>query len=231
MTPLRAQKIFRILVQTYGETLGSQPSTGWGSPYQILILTILSAQTTDAAVDRVRKPLFERYPTVASLAAANPEEVEEIIHALGFFRVKARHVIRTALALAERYGGEVPTTMEDLLTLPGVGRKTANIVLYHAFGENEGIAVDTHVKRIAHRIGFTDSRNQDAVEKDLTPCFPREQWGMLTDLLIAHGRAICTAQDPSCPVCPVRQFCRYYRNLTRRESREDKQSILPQKDP
>jgi endonuclease-3 len=220
MTPSRAQEIFRILVQTYGDTLRSQPSIGWGSPYQILVLTILSAQTTDVAVDRVRKPLFERYPTPTALAAANPEDVEEIIHSLGFFRVKARHSIRTALALVERYGGEVPTTMEDLLTLPGVGRKTANIVLYHAFGKNEGIAVDTHVKRIAQRIGFTNSQNQDTVERDLKPCFPREQWGLLTDLMIAHGRTICTAQHPSCTVCPVRQFCRYYRDLSRRESRE-----------
>jgi endonuclease-3 len=220
MTPSRAQEIYRILVQIYGDRLRSQPSTGWGTPFQILILTILSAQTTDLAVDRVRKPLFERYSTPDALAVAVPEDVEEIIHSLGFFRVKTRHIIGAARALVERYNGEVPSSMENLLTLPGVGRKTANIVLYHAFGQNEGIAVDTHVRRLAHRIGFTDSRNQDIVEKDLKPFFRREQWGMLTDLFIAHGRTLCTAQGPSCPVCPVRRFCRYYQNLTRKKRKK-----------
>ncbi len=209
----RAQEIFRILVQTYGNTLESQPSTGWGIPFQVLILTILSAQTTDVAVDRVRKPLFRRYPSPEALSEANPVEVERIIHSLGFFRVKARHIIETSRAVVERYGGQIPYRMEDLLTLPGVGRKTASIVLYHAFGKNEGIAVDTHVKRLAHRIGFTDSRNQDVVERDLKPCFSQEQWGILTDVFIAHGRTICTARDPSCPICPIRNLCRYYQNL------------------
>ncbi len=209
----RAQEIFRILVQTYGNTLESQPSTGWGTPFQVLILTILSAQTTDVAVDRVRKPLFRRYPSPEALSRADPAEVERIIHSLGFFRVKAQHIIETSRAVVERYGGQIPSHMEDLLTLPGVGRKTASIVLYHAFGKNEGIAVDTHVKRLAHRIGFTDSRNQDAVERDLKPCFSPEQWGILTDVFIAHGRTICTARDPSCPICPIRNLCRYYQNL------------------
>jgi endonuclease-3 len=217
MIPSRAQEIFRILFQTYGDTLGLQPSTGWGTPYEVLILTILSAQTTDVAVDKVRKPLFDHYPSPGALAEADPADVGGIIHPLGFFRVKAGHIIATARALIDRYNGEVPRTMEDLLTLPGVGRKTASIVLYHAFGKNEGIAVDTHVKRLAHRIGFTDSQNQDVVEKDLKPCFPREQWGILTDLFIAHGRTLCTARDPSCPVCPIRLLCRYYQNLSRKE--------------
>jgi endonuclease-3 len=217
MTPSRAQEIFRILVQVYGGSLESQPSTAWGTPYQVLILTILSAQTTDLAVDRVRKSLFNQYPDPATLATAVPGEVEEIIHSLGFFRVKARHIIGTARALVERYAGRVPATMEDLLTLPGVGRKTANIVLYHAFGKNEGIAIDTHVRRLAHRIGFSDSHQQDVVESDLKPYFPRDQWGMLTDLFIAHGRTICTAQSPSCPICPINRFCRYFYHLTGKE--------------
>jgi DNA-(apurinic or apyrimidinic site) lyase (EC 4.2.99.18)/endonuclease III (EC 3.2.2.-) len=215
MTPSRAEEIFQILLQTYGDTLDTQPSTGWGTPYQVLILTILSAQTTDLAVDRVRKPLFQRYPAPADLAAADPADVEAIIHSLGFFRVKAQHIIGTARALVDRFGGEIPSTMEELLTLPGVGRKTANIVLYHAFGRNEGIAVDTHVKRLAHRIGLTNSRNQDIIERDLQRLFPRTQWGMLTDLFIAHGRSLCTAQNPSCPVCPIRHLCRYYRHISR----------------
>ncbi|MDD1678934.1 MAG: endonuclease III [Methanomicrobiales archaeon] len=224
MTPAQAGEIFQILFRSYGDVLDTQPSKGWGSPFQVLILTILSAQTTDFSVDKVREPLFTRFPTPAALAAARPEEVEEIIHSLGFFRVKARHLIGTAQVLLDRYSGEVPATMEDLLTLPGVGRKTANIVLYHAFGKNEGIAVDTHVKRLAHRIGFTDSRNQDTVEEDLEHCFPRDQWGILTDLFIAHGRAICTAQNPSCPVCPIRHLCRYYQNLPLPARTDGKQS-------
>jgi endonuclease-3 len=214
MTPFRAEEIFGILVRTYGDLLEDRRAGGWGPPFQVLILTILSAQTTDLAVDRVRKTLFERYPAAEDLAAADPKEVEEIIHPLGFFRVKAQYLIGTARTLRDRYAGEVPDTMEELLTLPGVGRKTANIVLYHAFGKNEGVAVDTHVKRLAVRIGFSNSRNQDIVERDLQRCFPLEQWGMLTDLFIAHGRTLCTAKDPSCPVCPIRHLCRYYRNLS-----------------
>jgi endonuclease-3 len=211
MTPSWAREIFRILFRTYGDILETQPSTGRGSPFRVLILTILSAQTTDLAVDRVREPLFARYPTPADLAAAHPEEVEDIIHSLGFFRVKARHIIRTAHSLTDQFSGEVPATMEELLTLPGVGRKTANIVLYHAFGKNEGIAVDTHVKRLSGRIGFSERRDQDGIEQDLKHYFPRKQWGILTDLFIAHGRAICTAKDPSCPLCPIRHLCQYYR--------------------
>lgn len=208
-----AQEIFQILSRTYGDILEEQPSTGRGSPFQVLILTILSAQTTDLAVDKVRGPLFSKYPVPDALAAANPEDVEEIIRSLGFFRVKARHVVETARGLVERFSGRVPSTMEELLTLPGVGRKTANIVLYHAFGKNEGIAVDTHVKRLAVRIGFSDRSDQDTIESDLMKYFPRRQWGMLTDLFIAHGRTLCTAKNPACLICPVRHLCRYYQNL------------------
>ncbi|MDD1673412.1 MAG: endonuclease III [Methanomicrobiales archaeon] len=191
----------------------NQPSTGRGSPYQVLILTILSAQTTDLAVDKVRNPLFTRYPAAISLAQAQPEEVEEIIHSLGFFHMKARHIIGAAQALVDRFSGEVPSTIEDLLTLPGVGRKTANIVLYHAFGKNEGIAVDTHVKRLAVRIGFSDSPDQDRIERDVMEYFPKDNWGLLTDLFIAHGRAICIAKKPQCPVCPINPYCRYYHEI------------------
>jgi endonuclease-3 len=229
MNPSRAREIFRILLRTYRDAVETSPSTGRGSPFQVLILTILSAQTTDLAVDQVRGPLFARWPTPADLADASPEEVEEIIHSLGFFRVKARHIIRSARAIVDRFSGTVPSTMEELLTLPGVGRKTANIVLFHAFGENEGIAVDTHVKRLSARIGFSDSRNQERIERDLQRYFPREQWGILTDLFIAHGRALCTAKDPSCPVCPVRQHCRYYHTVI--AGKIDEESTAQQDSP
>jgi endonuclease-3 len=127
--------------------------------------------------------------------------------------MKARHIIAASRILARDFGGEVPGTMEELLTLPGVGRKTANIVLAHAFHIHDGIAVDTHVKRIAGRIGFSDETDPDRIERDLTGIYPRELWGSVNTLFITHGRALCTARNPRCPECPVRRECRYFRNL------------------
>jgi endonuclease-3 len=127
--------------------------------------------------------------------------------------MKAKNIIATSKALVDTFSGEVPDTMEDLLTLPGVGRKTANIVLYHAFSKNVGVAVDTHVFRLSGRIGFSDEKTAEGIERDLIALFPREDWGVLTDLLIAHGRAICLAKKPRCPECPVNPWCRYYREI------------------
>jgi endonuclease-3 len=127
--------------------------------------------------------------------------------------MKAKNIIAASRSLVERFSGEVPDTMEDLLTLPGVGRKTANIVLYHAFSKNVGVAVDTHVFRLSGRIGFSDEKTAVGIERDLIALFPREDWGVLTDLLIAHGRAICLAKKPRCPECPVNPWCRYYREI------------------
>jgi endonuclease-3 len=191
--------------------LDSPTTVGRGTPFQVLILTILSAQTTDRAVLLVKKPLFSRYRTPAALANANIPDVEEIIHSLGFYHAKARYIIAASHKLVSEFGGEVPLTMNELVTLPGVGRKTANIVLYHALGRNEGIAVDTHVKRLAQRIGFSDNRVQDRIEQDLLLLFPQDVWGDLTDVLIAHGRACCTARKPQCGICPVSRYCRYFR--------------------
>ena len=143
------------------------------------------------------------FPTRMSLAMADIAEVEEIIHSTGFFHSKAKHIIAASRSLVERFSGTVPDTMEDLLTIPGVGRKTANIVLYHAFGKNKGVAVDTHVFRLAGRLGFSDSGNAEGIEKDLMHLFPEKDWGVLTDILISHGRAICTARKPACTTCPV----------------------------
>ena len=208
-----ATTILSILHRTYRDHLAEMPSTGRGSPFEVLILTILSAQTTDQAVDKVRPVLFERFPTPGALATAEIEEVEAIIHSLGFFHVKARHIIAASRMLLEKFGGEVPRSIDDLLMLPGVGRKTANIVLYHAFGSTNGIAVDTHVKRLARRIGFTKSDLPDRIEQDLMEVIAKEEWGHFTDLFIAHGRTICTARDPACPVCPIRHLCQYYASL------------------
>ncbi len=183
------------------------------NPYETLILTILSAQTTDRAVNAVRDALFSRYPTPEALARAKPEEVEPIIRTIGFHRTKARHIVETARKLVSDFGGEVPRTMEELRTLPGVGRKTANIVLSHAFGINVGIAVDTHVRRLSKRIGFTESTNPDIIERDLMALFPQEVWRDINYLLIRHGRAVCTAQNPKHDRCVVAELCRYYREL------------------
>jgi endonuclease-3 len=208
-----ALKIYSLLFNRYPDALDSPTTIGKGTPFQVLILTILSAQTTDRAVLLVKKPLFSRYRTPAALAKADIPDVEEIIHSLGFYHAKARHIIATAQNLVSEFGGKVPLTMNELLTLPGVGRKTANIVLYHALGKNEGVAVDTHVKRLAQRIGFSKNRDQDRIEQDLMRLFPQEKWGDLTDVLIAHGRACCTAKKPRCDVCPIARRCRYFQNL------------------
>jgi endonuclease-3 len=210
-----ANLIYLFLLKHYPDALDSPTTVGRGTPFQVLILTILSAQTTDRAVLLVKKPLFSRYRTPSALANADIPDVEEIIHSLGFYHAKARHIIATAQKLVSEFGGKVPLTMNELLTLPGVGRKTANIVLYHALGKNEGVAVDTHVKRLAQRIGFSKNRDQDRIEQDLMRLFPQEKWGDLTDVLIAHGRACCTAKKPRCDWCPISRYCRYFTTVVK----------------
>ena len=205
-----AAKIYSLLVRRYPDARDSPAILSKGSAFEVLVLTILSAQTTDRAVLKVRGPLFERYPTPSALAKAKTEEVETIIHSLGYFHAKARNIIAASQVLLSTFGGKVPESMDELLTIPGVGRKTANIVLYHALGRNEGIAVDTHVRRLAQRIGFSDTDNVTVIERDLMALFPQDQWGDLTDVLIAHGRATCDAKKPLCEMCPVSVQCRYY---------------------
>jgi endonuclease-3 len=151
--------------------------------------------------------LFERFPDARALAGADPAEVEEIVHPTGFFRNKTKNIIGAAQRIVAEYDGRVPDTMEDLLTLPGVARKTANIVLYNAFGKAEGIAVDTHVFRLAHRLGYSGEKDANKVERDLMALFPREEWGALTYRLIEHGRAICDAKRPICGQCTLSDLC------------------------
>jgi endonuclease-3 len=211
-----ALKIYSLLLKRYPDALDSPTTVGRGTPFQVLILTILSAQTTDRAVLLVKKPLFAQYPAPDDLAKAGIADVETIIHRLGFYHAKARHIIAAAQMIVRESGGMVPSTMEGLLKLPGVGRKTANIVLYHAFAKNEGVAVDTHVKRLAQRIGFSSHRDQDRIEQDLRRLFPQDVWGDLTDVLIAHGRACCTAKQPRCDRCPISRYCRYYTTVVKK---------------
>jgi len=207
----KAARIYAALLQRYPDARESPESVARGPPFAVLILTILSAQTTDRAVLKVQGPLFGRYPDPATLAKARQADIEQIIHSLGYYHAKAKNIIDASRALIERFGGAVPRTMEELLSIPGVGRKTANIVLFHAFGRNEGIAVDTHVRRLAQRIGFSDTGNTGIIERDLMALFPEEAWGDLTDVLIAHGRETCMAKKPRCGVCVISAWCRYYR--------------------
>ncbi len=208
-----AQRIYSLLLERYPDARESPETVARGSPFEVLILTILSAQTTDRAVLKVKKPLFSKYPTPAKLAEARTDDVEPIIHSLGYYHAKAKNIIAASRVLLSIFGGRVPATMDELLTIPGVGRKTANIVLYHALGRNEGIAVDTHVRRLAQRIGFSDTDNVSVIERDLMALFPRDQWGDITDVLIAHGRSTCDAKKPLCGECVIAQYCRYYRDL------------------
>ena len=175
--------------------------------FQLLCATILSAQCTDKRVNMVTPALFARYPDAAALAAADPAELEEIIRSTGFFRSKAKSLIGMATGLAELHGGAVPAEMEPLTALPGVGRKTANVILGNAFGRNDGIVVDTHVTRVSARLGLTAETDPVKIEQSLMPLFPREQWTMLSHLLIEHGRQICVARTPRCGECVLSDVC------------------------
>ncbi len=175
-------------------------------PFQMLVATILSAQTTDRRVNQVTPELFQRYADAAALARAKPEDVERIIQPTGFFRVKARTLIECSRQLLERFGGEVPRQMEDLVTLPGVGRKTANVVLGVAFGI-PGFAADTHVIRLTNRLHLTRSPDPVRIERDICAVVPKEEWTGLSLRLILHGRRVCLARTPRCPQCVLNDFC------------------------
>jgi len=174
---------------------------------QLLMATILSAQCTDKRVNMVTPLLFQTYPTAAALADASQDNLEEIIKSTGFFRNKAKSLIALGKALVERYNGEVPESMDALVELPGVGRKTANVILGNAFRKNEGVVVDTHVGRLSVRLGLTRESDPVKVERDLMPLFPQEEWAMLAHVLIFHGRRICDARTPKCAICTLNQIC------------------------
>ena len=177
------------------------------NPLQLLVATMLSAQTTDKTVNVVTKTLFERYKTAEDFAGADLKELETIIKSTGFYHNKAKNVKKCCQLLVEKFGGHVPRTMEQILELPGVARKTANIVLANAYGVIAGIAVDTHVRRVSKRLGLTDNVNPDKIEKDLMEIVPKANWERITDLLIFHGRRICTAKHPKCAECVLNDFC------------------------
>ena len=176
-------------------------------PLELLIATILSAQCTDRQVNEVTKGLFKKYRSIHDYIAASQEELEKEIYSTGFYRTKAKNIKKMCEMLINNFNGEVPDTMEELVTLPGVARKTANIVLSGAFGKLEGIAVDTHVKRLSFRLGLTDKIDQDKIEKDLMELVPRKDWDTFSLLLIHHGRNICTARKPACSKCVLNSLC------------------------
>ena len=179
----------------------------WSNPLELLVATILSAQTTDVQVNRVTESLFAKYRTAEDYADSNPEELEEDIRPTGFYRNKARSLRGMANALVEKHAGEVPRTMSELVALPGVGRKTANVVLGNAFGTNEGIVVDTHVRRVSGRLGLTESSDPVNIEQELMEVIPAEDRTIFSHLLILHGRRTCKARKPDCPNCILNDIC------------------------
>lgn len=177
------------------------------SDFQLLVAVMLSAQTTDITVNKVTARLFERFPTAKAMADADLDELETLVRPTGFFHNKARNVLAASRMIVSEYGGTVPCTMDELTRLPGVARKTANIVLFNAYGVNDGIAVDTHVRRLSQRLGLTAHDDPVKIERDLMALFPREEWGTLTYRLIDHGRAVCDAKRPLCGQCVLADIC------------------------
>ncbi len=200
----RARVIMNRLAEFYPD---AHIMLEYDSPFHLLVAVILSAQTTDVGVNKVTPKLFERFPEPKDLAEADPTEVEEIIRPTGFFRNKAKAIIGAARKIVAEFDGEVPDTMEGLISLPGVARKTANIVIGNAFDKVEGIAVDTHVFRLAHRFGLSEEKDPDKVERDLMQIIPRDQWFSVNYRFIDHGRAICTAKRPACGACRLNDVC------------------------
>ena len=199
-----AAEILRRLAALYPD---AHCELDYRSPFELIAATILSAQCTDKRVNMTTPLLFQRYPTPRALAAARQEDVEVIIKSTGFFRAKAKALIGMAGALVNAHGGEVPTRMEDLVVLPGVGRKTANVVLGNAFGVNVGVVVDTHVGRLAVRLGLTKETDPVKVERTLMALFPSQNWTLLSHLLIWHGRRVCDAKKPRCSQCTLADIC------------------------
>ncbi|MFC5176581.1 endonuclease III [Nocardioides taihuensis] len=202
----RARKIDRVLAETYPD---ARCELDFDDPFQLLVVTVLSAQTTDKRVNAVRPVLFGAYPTPAAMAAAPRDDLERIIGPLGFFRAKTESLLKLSAALVERYDGQVPPRLDDLVTLPGVGRKTANVVLGNAF-DVPGITVDTHFGRLARRFGWTEETDPVKVEHAIGALFPRRDWTMLSHHLIWHGRRRCHARNPACGACPVARWCPAY---------------------
>jgi endonuclease-3 len=198
------RQLLGILQETYPD---AHCALNFTTPLELLIATILSAQCTDVRVNLVTPALFQKYRTAVDYVAADPEELARDIQSTGFYRQKARTIQRCCAALVQQHNGAVPDTMEALVELPGVGRKTANVVLGNAFGRPHGIAVDTHVQRLARRLGLTTETTPDKIERDLVALVRRKDWTLFSHLLISHGRTVCQARVPHCAACPVHHLC------------------------
>ena len=202
----RARKIDRVLADTYPD---ARCELDFDNAFELLVVTVLSAQTTDKRVNGVRPALFAAYPDAQAMAGAERERLEQIIQPTGFFRAKTESLLKLSQALVERHGGEVPAKLDDLVKLPGVGRKTANVVLGNAFGI-PGITVDTHFGRLSRRFGWTEDVDPVKVEHEIGALFPKRDWTMLSHHLIWHGRRVCHARNPACGACPVARWCPAY---------------------
>lgn len=200
------QRVVRILLKLHQAMPNAKVELDHRNPLELLMATILSAQCTDQRVNQVTPALFRRYRHAADYATANPSELEAIIMPTGFFKSKTRSLIGTGKILLERFGGKVPQTMEELVQLPGVGRKTANVLLGNCFGQ-PAVVVDTHVRRVAHRLGLTASEDPDVIEQDLQRVMPMDQWTSGSERLLLHGRYVCVAKRPKCEQCPIYSDC------------------------
>lgn len=200
----RANEVLRRLKQKYTKV---SSALHYSNSLELLVATILSAQCTDARVNMITPELFKRYKTADDYANADLEELKSYIRSTGFYNNKAKNIKNMAIKVVEEYSGEVPSTLEELITLPGVARKTANVVLSNWFNKNEGIAVDTHVSRVSQRLGLTDSNKPEKIEKDLMDLYKKEEWGDLSLRLIEHGRETCKARNPLCRDCILKDIC------------------------
>lgn len=203
----RHARALEILERLRSEYPDAHCELDYADPYQLLVATILSAQCTDARVNMVTPELFRRWPDAAALAAASQDDVESVIRSTGFFRNKAKNLIGMAGALVADHGGAVPATMDQLRPLPGVGRKTANVVLGNAFGINDGVTVDTHVIRLSTLLRLSTAKTPERIEVELMPLFPQEDWTLISHLLIWHGRRVCIANRPRCSACVLNDIC------------------------
>jgi endonuclease-3 len=204
----KVKKVSKLLFETYPE---ATCSLDYQEPLQLLIATILAAQCTDERVNIVTKDLFKKYENVYDFANANPEELEQDIKSTGFYRNKAKNIIACCQKLIKEHGGKVPDNMDDLVALPGVGRKTANVILSNIYGI-PGVIVDTHCKRLSNRIGLTENEDPVKIENDLMEIIPQKDWAKFSNNLVYHGRAICDARKPKCEICPISKHCVFFNN-------------------
>lgn len=201
--------IIEILRKTYPD---AKCSLDFSTPFELLVAVILSAQCTDERVNKTTPSIFKKYSTAKDFADIDLQVLEDLIHPCGFYKNKAKNIKATAKIILEKYNGEVPQTMDELIALPGVGRKTANVVMLEAFNSPQGIAVDTHCKRISNRMGFSDKSEPEKIEQDLLKVIPKKYYKDVNHLFMWHGRNTCTARNPNCSNCPVNQFCKMYKN-------------------